>query len=82
MISGTFQLFNTDDEEVIFHMHGRDIHPFSKFTLACQWHASYMLTSQSKLLMDSVLDGLTLRTGIPLLLCPFESRLNKEHPDL
>ncbi len=75
MVGGTFQLFNTDDKDVTFHMYGKDIHPFSKFTLACRWHSSFMLTPQSRLLMDSILDNLTAQTGIPLLLCPFESRL-------
>jgi len=70
MINGTFQLFNTEDESVTFHMYGKDIHPFSKFTLACQWHSGFMLTPQSKLLMESILDRLTVQSGIPLLLCP------------
>lgn len=60
MPSGTFQLFNTDNEEVTFQMSGRDIHPFSKFKLACKWHSRNMLTFQSKLLMDSILDGFVL----------------------
>lgn len=71
MISGTFQLFNTDEGDVTFHMYGKDIHPFSKFTLACQWHSSNMLTPQSRLLMESILDRLTEKSSIPLLLCPF-----------
>ena len=68
MINGTFQLFSTDNEDVTFHMYGRDIHPFSKFTLACQWHSSSKLTPQSKLLLEGILDRLTVQSGIPLVM--------------
>lgn|GEM_PF-4015485 len=60
MPNGTIHLFNSDDEEVTFQMYGKDVRPFSKFKLACEWHSCNMLTFQSKLLMDSILDGFML----------------------
>jgi hypothetical protein len=41
-------------------MYGKAIHPFSKFRLAYKWHSCNMLTPQSKLLMDSILDRFAL----------------------
>lgn len=60
MPSGTFHLFNTDNEEVTLHLYGKGIHPFSKFKLAYKWHSCNMLTPQSRLLMDSILDRFAL----------------------
>jgi len=54
---GTFHLFNIEDKKVTFHIDGKKgIRPFSEFKLACQWHSHKMLTPQSKLLMDSILE--------------------------
>ncbi len=60
MPNGTFHLFNTDDEVVSFDLNERTVRPLSKFELACRWHSCNMLTFQSKLLMDSILDGFAL----------------------
>lgn len=60
MASGTFHLFNIDDEQVTFQMNEKEILPSSTFKLACKWHSCNMLTFQSKLLMDSILDRFVL----------------------
>lgn len=60
MPSGTYHLFNVDDEKVTLQLNGKMIHPFSKLMLAHKWYSCNMLTVQSKLLMDSIIDKYAL----------------------
>jgi hypothetical protein len=60
MPSETYHLFNIDDEKVTLQLNEKMIHPFSKFMLAHKWYSCNMLTLQSKLLMDSIIDRFAL----------------------
>ena len=60
MPSGTLHLFNIDDEQVTLQTNEKKIHPFPNFLLAYKWYRYNMLTDQSKLLMDSIIDKFSL----------------------